>query len=87
MHQPVGRSVPVLTILLNPVHSKDAAVELRCETLVRAISQDETVLPTRWFPSVRSLGSYALAAGWRERYRCIIHVTPHPADLPPRKDK
>jgi hypothetical protein len=82
MHQPVRRNVPVLTILLNPVHSKNAAVPLRAETFARAISQDETVLPTRWFPSVADFVQYALAVGWREKYRCIVHVTPHPADLP-----
>ena len=83
MHQPLD-PVPVLTILLNPVHSKKAPYPKRTETFVRALCQDETVLSTRWFPSVMDFAEFALLMGWRERYRCIVHVTPHPTDAPPR---
>jgi len=87
MHQPIDQSVPVLTILLNPVHSKNAPYPQCVETFARAICRDETVMPTRWFPSVYSFGQYALSLGWRNRFRCIVHVTPHPADVPPPEVK
>lgn len=88
MHQLIGApasdpDAPVLTIILNPVHSKRAPYPQRCETLVRAVCRDETVLPTRWFPTVMDFTQYALSLGWRWRFRCIVHVTPHPADVPP----
>ena len=86
MHQPLN-SVPVLTILLNPVLPKNTPHPKCTETLVRAICRDETVMPTRWFPTVMDFAALALQLGWRERFRCIVHVTPHPADMPPRRRK
>lgn len=83
MHQPID--VPVLTILLNPVHPKSTPYPKCTETLARAICRDETVMPTSWFPTVADFARVALALGWRENYRCIVHVTPHPADRPPRR--
>ena len=71
----------VLTILMTPLYPPQhplAATNSEC--MVRAICEDEDVMPTRYFESVRAFANMALDAGWKWRFRCKVHTILHPDD-------